>query len=41
MVTVEGHLTGCRRPVNWDPHGARQVYITNVRNQGIACGTHG
>ena len=28
-------------PVNGDPHGARQVYITNVRNQGIACGIHG
>jgi hypothetical protein len=29
------------KPVNGDPHGARQVHITNVRNQGIACGTHG
>jgi hypothetical protein len=28
-------------PVNGDPHGARQVYITNVRRQGIACSIHG
>ena len=28
-------------PVNGDPHGARQVYITNVRNQGMACSIHG
>jgi ubiquinone/menaquinone biosynthesis C-methylase UbiE len=27
-------------PVNGDPHEARQVYVTNVRNPGIACGIH-
>ena len=31
-----GLLLCAINPVNGDPHGARQVYITNVRNQGIA-----
>jgi hypothetical protein len=28
-------------PLHGDPHRARQVYITNIRNQGIACRIHG